>query len=141
MRWSMSMCLDCSWWAGFEARLIADLLSQNNIIEGTSTSKWRSNLLNQTISLITEDKTRYSASVDDFEIVGCFLERQEKRLFPKKTQKPEVDLLVSTQLVRPNQYPQRQWGWESSEQGKTNLVQEQIWYTAEDDEQHVGEEL
>ena len=77
--WSMSMCLDRSWWTGFEARLIANLFSQNNITEGTSTSKWRSNLLNQTISLVTEDKTRYSASVDDFEIMGCFLECQERR--------------------------------------------------------------
>ena len=98
--WSMSMCLDRSWWTGFEARVIANLFSQNNITKGTSTSKWRSNFLNQTFSLVIEDKARYSASVDDLETVGCFLEHQERRLFPKNTQEPEVDLLVSTQLAQ-----------------------------------------
>jgi hypothetical protein len=39
----------------------------------------------------------YSDSVLDRETVGCFLEHQEIKFCPKKTQYPEVDLRSSGQ--------------------------------------------
>jgi hypothetical protein len=53
---------------------------------------------------------RYSASVEDLEIVGCFLEAQVRRLLPRKIRKPVVDLrstglptqLESVKAVRRN---------------------------------------
>ncbi len=38
---------------------------------------------------------RYSASADDREIVGCFLDFQEMSEAPRKMQKPVVERLVS----------------------------------------------
>ena len=40
---------------------------------------------------------RYSASVLDFAIVGCFFSLQEKQLGPKKVQNPKVDQRVRGQ--------------------------------------------
>jgi hypothetical protein len=42
----------------------------------------------------------YSASVDEREIVGCFLERQEITLSLNQTTHPEIDLLDSGQLAQ-----------------------------------------
>ena len=39
----------------------------------------------------------YSASVEDFETVCCFLELQETKESPMKMQKPLTDLLLSGQ--------------------------------------------
>lgn len=45
-------------------------------------------------------KARYSASVEDRDTVGYFLEAHAMRLFPKCTQKPIVDFLSSGQLAQ-----------------------------------------
>lgn len=45
-------------------------------------------------SVVVVAMHRYSDSVDDRETVGCFLDFHEIREWPRKIQKPEVDLRV-----------------------------------------------
>jgi hypothetical protein len=52
------------------------------------------------ISVVTLPKDFYSASVFDRDTVGCFLALQETRLEPRKTAKPPVDMLSSTQQAQ-----------------------------------------
>lgn len=42
----------------------------------------------------------YSALVEDLEIVGCFLDCQQIKELPKKTQNPDVESLVSGHLAQ-----------------------------------------
>jgi len=51
-----------------------------------------SNQRNQTISLVVDTMARYSASVDDWETIDCFLLFQEIKESPKKIQNPVTDL-------------------------------------------------
>ena len=51
-----------------------------------------SNQRNQTIYFVVDAMARYSASVDDWETIDCFLLFQEIRESPKKIQNPVTDL-------------------------------------------------
>ena len=48
-------------------------------------------------SQIATTMARYSDSAEDLKIVCCFLDFQETRDSPRKTQNPVTDLLVSRQ--------------------------------------------
>ena len=94
VRWqSISMCLVRSWKTELWAIWIELWLSQ---YIGVGWEKEipisASNQRNQTISLVVDAMTRYSASVDDWETIDCFLLFQEIRESPKKIQNPVTDL-------------------------------------------------
>jgi len=94
VRWqSISMCLVRSWKTELWAIWIELWLSQ---YIGVGWEKEipisASNQRNQTISLVVDTMARYSASVDDWETIDCFLLFQEIRESPKKIQNPVTDL-------------------------------------------------
>jgi len=71
------------------------------------TSISASNQCNQTISLVVDVITWFSASVKDWEIMDCFLLFQEIRESPKKIQKPIIDLqYVGSPLWSASEYAQ-----------------------------------
>ena len=55
---------------------------------------------NHTISAVAAAKLRYSASVEERDTVGCFFDNYVTRLFPRKTQIPLVDLLLSVSVAQ-----------------------------------------
>lgn len=57
----------------------------------------RSSMLTQAISDAVSDKERYSASVELLDTVGCFLDDQDIKFWPRNVQNPPVDLLVAGQ--------------------------------------------
>ena len=68
-------------------------LMKNRVVSNLNrTPILASNQLNQTISLVVDVMARYSASVDDWETIDCFLLFQEIRESPKKIQNPVTDL-------------------------------------------------
>ena len=75
---------------------MAELLSQKiNEDELVLKPKSVRRYLNHTSSLVTAAIARYSASVEDFETMVCFLDFHEIKESPKKTQKPVTERLVS----------------------------------------------
>lgn len=72
---------------GFFDKIIALRLSQYT--KGLSVVlilNSRSNEFSHNISMITDAKLRYSASVEDLATTDCFLELHEIKLLPRKTQ-------------------------------------------------------
>ena len=61
------------------------------------------------ISLVVAAKALYSASADDLEMVGCFLDFQEIRESPKKMQNPVTDFLESAQVAQSASENARNW--------------------------------
>jgi len=94
VRWqSISMCLVRSWKTELWAIWIELWLSQYiGVWWEKETLISASNQHNQTISLVVDAMTRYSISVDDWEIIDCFFLFQEIRESPKKIQNPVTDL-------------------------------------------------
>jgi len=94
VRWqSISMCLVCSWKTELWAFWIELWLSQYiGVGWEMKTPISVSNQRNQTIPLVVDVMARYSASVDDWETIDCFLLFQEIRESPKKIQNSVTDL-------------------------------------------------
>lgn len=68
--------------------------------DGHTTPNSLSRESNHTISQVALAIERYSASADDRETVCCFLDFQDTKEEPRKTQKPDVDLQVSGQVAQ-----------------------------------------
>lgn len=100
MKWqSMSTCLDLSWHVGLFASCIADLLSHSTIDYVIEIPKAMSNCFSHSNSEARVASALYSASADDrATLLFFFFYFQVIKEFPKKTQKPVVDLLVTVQL-------------------------------------------
>ena len=89
---SISICLVRSWNTGFEAMWIAARLSEKSTaLDDSSTPKSPRSCCSQINSLAAVAIARYSASADDFDTVVCFLDFQEIRDSPKKTQSPVME--------------------------------------------------
>ena len=92
----MSMCFILLWCSGFQRTFNADWLSTDKgdgplILNPSSPSNERI----QMTSRPAIDAETYSASVDEFAIVTCFLADQLIAPFPILIRNPEVDFLVS----------------------------------------------
>jgi hypothetical protein len=71
---------------------VAPILSKNEIgAEERNTPSSRNNAWSQISSAAAFAVALYSASVEEQETVGCFLEFQDRRLEPRETQYPDVD--------------------------------------------------
>jgi len=94
VRWQLiSMCLVCSWKTELWAFWIELWLSQYiRVGWEMKTPISDSNQRNQTIPLVVDVMAWYSASVDDWETIDCFLLFQEIRESPKKIQNSVTDL-------------------------------------------------
>lgn len=95
IKWqSISIFLVRSWKTGLVARWIAESLSQNITASvGTVTCKSLRSWIMHKTSLVVVANARYSASVEERDMVICFLVFQEIRASPWKTQKPVTDFL------------------------------------------------
>lgn len=62
------------------------------------TLKADNRVVSHAISQEAKANARYSASAEDLETVGCFLERQEIKEEPTNIVKPVVDRLLSGQV-------------------------------------------
>ena len=90
------MCLVRAWKTGFEAKDIALTLSHHRSgIEGSEIPISLNNIRIQNNSVVVSAKTRYSAFVLERETMPCFLALQDTRQFPRKIEKPDVDLRSS----------------------------------------------
>lgn len=102
IRWqSISTCLVLSWKTIFRAIAMADLLSQNSVVgwEGvTPRSEMRYHI--HWISQALATRLLYSASKDDLDIAGCFMDPHEISVSPKKMQKPVIYHLVSEHVAQ-----------------------------------------
>lgn len=100
-RQSISVCLVLSWKTGFAAIWRVALLSQNNKA-GWSCEMVRSQRTetSQTSSQVVVAIVLYSASADDLDTVGCFLDFQEIKESLRKKQQPAMDLRVSGQVAQ-----------------------------------------
>ena len=92
IKWNLtSICLLHSWFTGFFASSIADLLSTWIIV---ASSYFDSILLSNLLSHIAwhthQDAATYSASHVERVTIGCFLESQVNAVFPMKNTYPEV---------------------------------------------------
>ena len=76
----------------FDLNVLSSLMKNRVVSNLNRTPILASNQLNQTISLVVDVMARYSASVDDWETIDCFLLFQEIRESPKKIQNPVTDL-------------------------------------------------
>jgi hypothetical protein len=77
---------------------VAPILSQNRTgVELKKTPSSLSKDCSQVSLAVALARASYLALVLERETVGCFLECQERRLGPRKVQKPEVDLRSSGQ--------------------------------------------
>ena len=99
IKWqSTSICLVRSWNTGFAAIWRATWLPQKRAAAmGWAIWKSWSNERSQVISQVVIAMALYSASPEDLETIDCFLECQEMRESPRKTQNPVTDLRVSEQ--------------------------------------------
>lgn len=77
---------------------IAQVLSQNNLHEGISISKYLNNCLSHNDSEVRVANALYSDSVYDLDTVDCFLNLHAINDSPMKIQKPIVYFLVEMQL-------------------------------------------
>jgi hypothetical protein len=86
-------------WTGLLAMLIADLSHQK--FSGPFRSSFTADrrLFIHRSSLKHTDIALYYASAVDRETTGCFLLLQDTKFPPTKTQKPDVDLLSSSQVA------------------------------------------
>lgn len=79
---------------------MVEMLS-HKILTGVETETWRS-FRRETSQVISHEQSAmalYSASVEDLETTGCFLECQYIRLLPRKIPNPEIDLLEFGQFA------------------------------------------
>jgi len=98
IKWKrMSMCLLLSWFTGFFANSIADLLSTSITV---APGCFSSILLNKFLSHIAwhtdKDAATYSTSHVESVTIGCFFESQKNAVLPIKNTYPDVLFRSST---------------------------------------------
>lgn len=85
---SISMCLVPSWKVGLEAIWMTTWLSRHKRVETEIVMpKSSNNCWTQTISLAVTTKAQYSVSVDEWDIVDCFLAFHDTKDSPRKNGK------------------------------------------------------
>lgn len=95
------MCLVYERKIGLEAKAMELVLSHHiiDLVDKGISSSLRMDLIH-VISLVTEARHHYSASILERATVGCFLTDHKIGLVPRNIHKPEVDLLVSKQAAQ-----------------------------------------
>ena len=95
------MCFVRSCNTGLSAMLIAEVLSQSNLIR---VGIWKCNSVRRLkihyTSYVAEARALYSDSVEERATTFCFLHFQERSELPSNTQNPETDRLVMGHVAR-----------------------------------------